>query len=130
MSYIVSIRRDKGPPISRDEALAIAESEGLRVDPSTRAANELRFFCTDATGEFALLHLEGRIESSTTPSNDVLVTMQRIARRLDARLIGEEGEDLTDAEQPEDVPEITPVRVWGCIALLVLLIAAVAWWLL
>lgn len=130
MSYIVSICRDEGPPISRSEVLALAESEGLRVDQPTPAADEFRFFCTDAKGEFALLYLEGRIESSTTPSNEVLVTMQRITQRIDARLIGEEGEDLTEVEPPDAVPEITPARVWGCIAVVVLLIAALAWWVL
>lgn len=130
MSYIVTISRDKGPPISKSEVLALAESEGLRIEEPPQAASVIVLSCKDAHGEFPLQYLEGRIESSNTPSNEVLITMQRIARRIDARLIGEEGEDLTDVELPDNVPEITSARVWGCIAVLVLVLTALAWWLL
>ncbi len=55
----------------------------------------------------------------STPRTDAgLMKMQELARKLGARVIGEEGEDLTDAN-------VTPAAATGCAAKTAVLLACI-----
>ncbi len=127
MSYIVSIARQEHPIeppefrrlVESDPELSIAESavdHGV-LDVWWRTSTEAE--------SVALVLSAGRIEA-TTPSDAALRKMQVLAAELDARIIGEEGEDLTDLEV-SDV-EFNPNAAWGC--LLIVAIGVAAWLLL
>ena len=111
MSYVVSIRRSEDSPITRDELRAT-----VRDDPTFREATTVSGMILEPS----VLDLEWRLGESdrpigfclcagevtvTTPSNEALRKMQELARALGARIIGEEGEDLTSVQVPEHQPE-------------------------
>lgn len=95
MSYVVSIVRDR--PIEP------AEVRALESDALTLEADDVDDFCvlhwTDPVADrretFVLA--DGSLDI-TSPSDAALAVAQELAAKLDARVVGEEGEDLTDAD--------------------------------
>lgn len=134
MSYIVTIRRSSEPSISRKELLVrvseLADLE-LEVDRLSDDSNLVFHWTADPSGRpFGLVFHDGSIDTMKTPSHAVLRRLQALARELDARVFGEEGEDLTDAEAP-DLPFDTNSSGGCCGCLLVMLgLTALAAWLI
>lgn len=124
MSYIVSIRRRS--PITCDEVKnAVAGEPDFSLAEAEDGSTTLRWL-GDADGMPEYLELEGGTIEITTPSDEALAAAQRLAAKLGAEVIGEEGEDLTDVQAPGRAAP-------GCGALLwaLLLIAAIVgvYWL-
>ncbi|MAT38787.1 MAG: hypothetical protein CL946_04205 [Ectothiorhodospiraceae bacterium] len=95
MSYIVSIVRE-GSPITVEEFHALTSGdERFTALDEERTAFEWRQPESKRADHFALS--EGAIDV-TTPSDAALEKMQSMALELGARIIGEEGEDLTDLD--------------------------------
>ena len=95
MSYVVTIQRD--PPISETELdsavsalpeITLTRQEGVTVIELSGAS----------TGRSESLRFEGGALQATTPSDDALAAMQTLAARLNATVIGEEGENLTNVK--------------------------------
>jgi hypothetical protein len=126
VSYVVSIVRDR--PIEQGEVRALAS------DALTLEADEADDFyvlhwtnpAADRRETFVLV--DGSLDI-TSPSDAALAVAQELAAKLDARVVGEEGEDLSDA----DVAGGT-VTVTGCgpLAASIAIIAALLliYWLL
>jgi hypothetical protein len=124
MSYVVTIKRD--PPITGDGLRELLENDGT-LSPLTvqsTVIDGVRWQGSGADRELPLPLEEGAMWS--TPRTDAgLTKMQELARKLGARVFGEEGEDLTDAN-------VTPAAKTGCgakaavLLAFILLIAATA----
>jgi hypothetical protein len=95
LSYVVSIVRDR--PIEQ------AEVRTLATDALTFEADDADDFCvlhwTDPAADrretFVLT--DGALDI-TSPSDAALAVAQELAAGLDARVVGEEGEDLSEAD--------------------------------
>lgn len=115
MSYVVSIKREKS-------LITAAELE--------QAIQGIPGFVTDQGGVAWYAHpkskathfiLDNGVILVTTPSSVALETMQLVAKALNATVIGEEGEDLTDVKVPASGPPL-----WGC-AVIVFILGLVIW---
>lgn len=122
MSYVVSIKRESAP-IAQSEFESMLEGiSGFRKEGSDvlwQAADpksKKNYFVLEESG----------VISVNTPSNAGLRAMQELAKPLRARVIGEEGEDLTDVEVPEGEASLL-----GCATVIVVLSAVgyFLWWL-
>lgn len=117
MSYVLTIRRDA--PLRADELRALVQrDESLSILPD----EETEVGAILWNGENPPLPLtfdNGGIWS--TPRNDAaIIKMQELARSLNARLIGEDGEDLTE----EDFAAKAPLGCGGKVAIIVLAFGA------
>lgn len=122
MSYIVSIKREGAAIQQAELEAAISDIAGFARDGALIIWQPPQ---ADAKPSVFMLDDSGAIRV-TTPSNATLRTMQTVARRLNARVVGEEGEDLSDVSAPDG--KTSPA---GCIAALAVLAIAgcVVWWL-
>lgn len=127
MSYVVTIQR-KDRPISRTEfESAIKRRPDFTFPPADDpVAGEPVAIWRAEPGDrphyFVLVN--GGIDV-TTPSNGALKQMQRMAEELGAEVVGEEGENLTDADIESKPPQSIG---WGCLLLLILLITGIIYW--
>nr|BAJ07069.1 hypothetical protein [uncultured bacterium] len=129
MGYIVTIERSEERPIEPEEFRSLAEADAeLTVDDAAVDADVLNVWWREASQlePVAFVLSAGRIDV-TNPSNAALRKMQELAGQLEAKVVGEEGEDLTDVESPDF--EVSAKGLWGCLGLLVL-IAVIVWLLL
>ena len=127
MSYVVSIAR-KERPIEVSELRRLVESDPeLSILESAVDHDVLDVLWRNSTEAepVAFVLSAGSIEV-TTPSDAALRKMQLLAGQLDAKIIGEEGEDLTNVEVLD--VEFSPNAAWGC--LLLVAIGVAAWILL
>ena len=125
MSYVVSI--------VREASIDRAELESIAGESADFELEEIDDVCllhwSDGrnTGRETFV-LSGNSLDITSPSDAALVAAQELAARLDARVVGEEGEDLSGVE-----PMGTEAGSVGCGPLFgsILLIAALlaAYWL-
>ena len=130
MSYIVSVQRSDGSSITvREIEKLVASDPELQIESGHSAApQELlvswRSHSESSAARFALI--DGSLQSTTTPSEAAIGKLQQISRALGARLVGEEGEDMTDI----DVTSVEPARAvgWGCLVLISLVLLAAWWW--
>ena len=131
MSYVVSIRRSDGSAIAAPEIEALVASDSeLRMEPLPATGDPelwIAWRSTDDSSTATFLLSEGGIHSTTTPSNAVLRKLQQMSRLLGARLIGEDGEDLTDIE----ITGVEPSAAfgWGCLVVVGFVLLAIGWWL-
>lgn len=99
MSYVVSITR--ATPIDR------AEVQALAAGSTTLELEDADGFCTlhwtdpatDERGSFVLS--DGSLDI-TSPSDAALLAAQELAAQLGARVIGEEGDDLSNIQVSGD----------------------------
>lgn len=109
MSYVVSIRRTESqPPFGSEELERVAQAhESLSVGRSVLT-------WSNAEGVSVELFVAPReLRADRIPSaviDEVLGVLRAIARELDARVVGEEGEDLTHGELTPSPPG-SPWRV-------------------
>ena len=132
MSYVVSIKRAKPAEVTAEEFRSLAAQDvSLReIDRDPNAPEEdccdIEWSPPSGRSPVLFTYYSGEV-SVTTPSHASLKKMQEIAARLNAKVIGEEGEDLTEVEVPSW--EFSPAAgLSGCGVVVLLLIAAV-WWL-
>jgi len=129
VSYVVSVRRDA--PITGDELQSIAESDPeyslseFSTDSSARTF-ELKWQPNNPDSSVSFVLYDGTIDVST-PSNDALRKMQSLAKLLDAKVTGEEGEDLTTTEIVDTPSQGCGPYVWT-VALVVAFLAG--YWIL
>lgn len=92
MSYVVSIVRPDGPPIVAAEVHAAITGNGdfAAHEPFSEGGVLLTW-----RGHTRLMHSAGTLWVAT-PADEALEMMQSLAVQLGARVLGEEGEDLTD----------------------------------
>lgn len=126
MSYIVEIKRVDVRPIEPAEVRAlIAEDPELELDvdeaaPAAPASFDVLAFSwrpsPSADPVPLVLNRDGVIRTiGGTPSNAILRKLGSIARALGARVVGEQGEDLTDAGEG---PDVEPGALSGCLTCL------------
>ncbi len=120
MSYVLSIRRgDDHRPIVSAEVMEL-----LAHDPSLREAeNKTIIWTSPTTGQTRYLN-QASDHLWTDDVNDdrdlqFLQKLQSIARALEARLFGEEGEDLTESLSPSSARP-------GCAAVILLAVGLTA----
>lgn len=101
MSYVVTIRRQTGAPISRAEAQQV-----LAGDSELRTAGADRWQW-QPTGAPQPLRLNWEADGALSTggdrawaSNEGLAKLRLIAARLDATVVEEEGEDLSAHSHP------------------------------
>lgn len=133
MSYVVSIRRLDGSPITVDDLrLATREDQSFReaaisngeaLHPSVL---DLEWLPEGSQSPVSFSLSAGEV-TVTTPSNAALRKLQELAGRLGASVIGEEGEDLTSVPVPaQEASGCGPAEF-----VIVFLLAALGlWWLL
>jgi hypothetical protein len=133
MSYVVSIRRPEGRAISVDELRSlVTQDESLHeASPPDTGPDGVGYWALEwkatAGAKSVPFDLQGGELCVTTPSNAALRKMQELARLLDAQVIGEEGEDLTEVEVPDR--EFSPAMGLSGCAVGVVLVVAALWWL-
>jgi hypothetical protein len=131
VSYVVTIKRQNGAAVTPQQLqAAIADDPSLRaksLDADNLEHDYLELsWHPEGQSKPALFILQAGEVCVTTPSDSALRKMQELAGRLGARVIGEEGEDLTDVPIPES--ELSWAGLTGC-AVIVVVLAAVVWWL-
>ncbi|KAB2966515.1 MAG: hypothetical protein F9K18_05515 [Thermoanaerobaculia bacterium] len=129
MSYIVSIRRPPENPISESEIRALVDRDPtLSLDPNASVSGELliQWRAEPGSESVGFLFSGGSIDTTTTPSNAALRRMQLLAAALGARVFGEEGEDMTEADVPD--AEVGAKGAFGCLLAALGLGALAAWW--
>ncbi len=131
MSYVVTIRRPNGPGLCvADVRAAIAEDASFGELSCTSAESEAGPYefpwrVSAESSPVSFVFESGAI-SVTTPSHAALRKMQQLAVCLNARVFGEEGEDLTDVAVPEH--ELSPgAGLAGC-GVMILVLGVLAWW--
>ncbi len=95
MSYVVSIVRDS--PIDREEVRALAKASSAFEMEEADGICILHWTNPDSDKRESLVLSSGSLDI-TTPSDAALTITKELARTLGAKVIGEEGEDLTDAQ--------------------------------
>ena len=95
MSYVVSIVREA--PIDESELEDIASRDrGFELDRADDTII-LRWIDPESDMRESFVLIDGSLDI-TTPSDAALIVAQALAAHLGAKVIGEEGEDLTDAD--------------------------------
>lgn len=127
MSYVVEIIRVNGDdtvPIAPEEFRHIVESDpalemlpaGPEYNPDVMAAK----WTQHPRNKEALLCFASGVIDVTTPDDHILIKMRQVAKSLEARVRGEEGEFLDDIE-------INPVDP-GCFVVLLATVAVLLGW--
>lgn len=104
MGYLVFVKRgeDLGPDspsnIEWAEVIDLVANDPSFEDTSTEEVNSFTLECIVGKKTHFLFD-QGILEVST-PNDSALIRMQGIAVALNARVIGEEGEDITDTSVP------------------------------
>ena len=127
MSYVVSIRRRTA--VTVDELRAIVDNDDeLRIlEGDSVPAGTMTLEWQDERGSRAeMFVLSDGVIDATTPSSAALAKLQSLAAALGAKVIGEEGEDLTDVEIGDDVPGGCGLLGWTIVFLATLVTAY--WW--
>jgi hypothetical protein len=123
LSYVVSLRRDVAitgeelqSAIQDDSEFTISNSA---VEPAGDVMEMVWKLNEDIDAEVFVLS-QGVVDVST-PSNSALIKMQAVAEILGARVVGEEGEELTDVEVSDAVPGGCGPVTWTILIVLVFL---------
>ena len=124
MSYVVSVVRDS--PIEREEVRALAgTSPSFEVeDADGICILHWRGTGTEKRESFVLS--EGSLDV-TSPSDAALTIAQELAGKLRARVIGEEGEDLTDVQVSGGVATASGCGPFAGSILLIAALVAIYW---
>ena len=95
MSYVVSIVREA--PIGESELEDIANRDrGFELDRADDTVI-LRWIDPETDMRESFVLVDGSLDI-TTPSDSALVVAQALAEHLGARVVGEEGEDLSNVD--------------------------------
>ncbi len=130
MSYTVSIRRTPENPLTESEIRALVDGDPtLSLDSTAGVPGELilRWQADPHSESVGFLFSDGCLDTAAAPSNASLRRMQSWAAALDARLVGEEGQDLTEIDVPS--AEVGTGTACGCLLAAAGLVAAGVWWL-
>src|SRR5436190_21447758 len=104
MSYRVTVTRrgDEGVvPISPDELTKVVADDRLwNIVPPSNDYQRWQLVRTEK-GRAWQLTLEAGELATSSPENDQLLRLQELAKLLGARVIGEDGADLTNARVTE-----------------------------
>ncbi|MCB1050486.1 MAG: hypothetical protein H6510_14700 [Acidobacteria bacterium] len=127
MSYVVSIRRPDSAQITAEEFRLLVTQDDSFHPLGLEDGKSCVFEWLPPVGKNPVVFsfADGEV-SVTTPSHAALKKMQALARSLNARVIGEEGEDLTEVAVPDRELPFAAIA-WGC-ALAILLFGAGIWW--
>ncbi|MEK6742716.1 MAG: hypothetical protein AABZ15_03855 [Nitrospirota bacterium] len=103
MSYVVTIKRTAGPPISYQEFVEIAlKDPAFSPDPVSAQLPEPSFqWIAPKSKKKSIFHYWSPEIAVETPSGEALRKLQDIAKQLNSELYGEEGENLTSVEAYE-----------------------------
>jgi len=122
VSYVIGIQRIGGTPLSEEEM-----KRALNGDGAFRQVTNASWVWTDSPEGIELYinlakdHLWTDGSRSWT-ATEALRALNRVAATIDARVIGEENEDLTGVDMPRQTdPERKPTRMESVFAILVLL---------
>lgn len=101
----------------------------LSLDPSASVSGELliQWRPESDSERVGFLFSAGSIDTTTTPSNATLRRAQLMAAELGARVFGEEGEDITEADVPK--AEVSTKGACGCLLAVLGLGALAVWWI-
>lgn len=118
MSYVVSIRREV--VISEQELIAVVDgNDRYAMAETDDFSNGSLVLCwkggDQVAMEYFVLH-RGEI-AITSPSNSALEAAKSLAAALDANIVGEEGDDLTDVDLPEDNGSGCGPFVWAVLGI-------------
>ena len=95
MSYVVSVVRES--PIEEAELEKIAVEAGDFELEVMDGFSILHWLDAESNARESFVLSDGSLDI-TTPSDAALMAAQELAERLGAKVIGEEGEDLTEVE--------------------------------
>ncbi len=118
MSYVVSIRRKS--PIAEQELIAATDSDDqFSIAEADDLSSSSLVLCWRGEGEVSTQYFvfhRGEIDI-TSPSNSALKAVQLLANALGAGVVGEDGEDLTNVNLPENDGSGCGPFVWAVIAI-------------
>ena len=126
MSYVVSIVRDT--PIDPEEvrtlatalpAFEIEDADGVFILHWSDSENDKRESCVLSDGSL----------DTKTPSDGALEAAQELAARLGARVVGEEGEDLSTVHVTGSPPAAAGCGPFAGSVLLIAVLLAIYWFL-
>jgi hypothetical protein len=100
MSYVITIERLLGPPLTQEEML-----QALSSDPDFALVESAswRWHGSPAGTELFINISENNLWTDGGrgwTTEDAIAKLQQLAVRLNSRVVGEEGEDLTEASVP------------------------------
>jgi hypothetical protein len=100
MSYVVTVKRTAGPPISYQEFVEIVSKDpAFSPDPVSAQLPEPSFqWIAPKSKKESFFHFWSPEIAVETPSGEALRKLQDIAKQLNAEVFGEEGENLSNAE--------------------------------
>ena len=100
MSYVVTIKRTAGPPVSYQEFVEIASKDpAFSPDPVSAQLPEPSFqWIAPKSKKISLFHYWSAEIAVETPSGEALQKLQDIAKQLNAEVFGEEGESLSNID--------------------------------
>jgi hypothetical protein len=131
MSYVVSIKRSESRKIQEAEVRELVSTDSslrdsCENDGQRDGAPWAFAWAPEANSEPVMFVYYAGEVSATTPSHAALRKMQELASLLDARVVGEGGEDLTEVPVPEW--EFTSKTVLsGCAIVVALVIGGLLW---
>jgi hypothetical protein len=118
LSYVVSIRRKL--PITEQELIAAIDGEDqfsiAETDDLSSSSLVLRWGGEDEAAKQCFVFHAGEIDI-TSPSNSALEAAKSLAAALDADVVGEEGEDLTSVNLPENDGSGCGLFVWAILGI-------------
>ena len=118
MSYVVSICRKI--PITEQELIAATDNDDqfsiAETDDLSNSSLVLRWQGENEVSTQYFVFHRGEIDI-TSPSNSALEAAQLLATALGAGVVGEEGEDLTNVNLPEDDDSGCGPFVWAIVAI-------------
>lgn len=122
MSYVVSIRRKF--PITEQELIAAVDGDDrfsiAETDKLSDSSLVLHWQEEHERGTEYFVFQRGEIDI-TSPSNSALEAAQSLAAALGAGVVGEQGEDLTNVDLPENNDAGCGPLVWAILAIVGLL---------
>lgn len=104
MSYVVSITRGEEKPIQLNEfEKAVSNDPEFTKAPECQDHNSPSYiWTTNNSNKESYFHYWQPNIAIESPSYQALIKIQQLAKKLDANVIGEEGEDLSDIN-PDDL---------------------------
>ncbi len=125
MSYVVSIVRES--PVGESELEEVASDAGVYEIERSDGLLILHWCDTEENERESFVLSDGSLDI-TSPSDAALVAAQDLAARLGAKVVGEEGEDLTEVQITATAPASAGCGpVAGTITIVAVLL--VAYWL-
>lgn len=132
MSYVVSVRREDGTPITYSEFVeAISGDAEFSLAPESEGVRKPSFVWTaGGTGSQTFFHFWTQEIAVESPSGGALKKLQELAQKLDAEVYGEEGEILSEINPLDvDSPDDGGVLKWFLITLgLLIILVLIYWW--